>query len=295
MYTRKEAREASRACGAFVHSVASHLTEQWDPEVDLLVVVRAVLHALGEGLGGGERRRLEQLLPDLVPTIAGESRRSLGFEEIVERAANAAGAPEEPVRRVVSAVFAELRQLIPADLDRSIASTLPRDLFIVWNGTGPGDSGAEPSAARKFAWPSVPAELHGEHPVFEHVERSAELPENVTGGAAFVATLCLALIGVSGRDAAVARRALPAPLQELLARCARERDEEATPFTSGEFSEALAAELGVTTEHAARIASAVFHGLALELPAHAARKVAAHLPPVLRGLWPAPSAPPATG
>jgi uncharacterized protein (DUF2267 family) len=287
MEVREEPGEASRTSSAFIRDVERVLRGQrWAPKGDLPMLIRAVLHALMERLGGGERRRLVQLMPQLVPAMPGESPQSLGFEQLVERAASSSGAPQETVRLVIHAVFCGLRQLIPAELDRSIASTLPEDIFVVWNSAN-GDSGQRSPAAALTQLPSIPSELRLQHAAFDHVERNAQLPDGISGGAAFVATVCLTLLGTSGENAAFVRDLLPSPLRDLLFRCAQEREEEPTPFTAAEFSDALGAELGVTAERATQIAGAVFEGLALDLPAETARALAEHLPAAVRTLWPA--------
>ncbi|HVZ31938.1 MAG TPA: DUF2267 domain-containing protein [Polyangiaceae bacterium] len=286
MQLRQDAR-ASRDTSGFLRGVERKLAGQrWAPDSGLPALIRAVLHALADRLGGGERRRLVQLLPELVPTRAGEDALTFGFDELVARAARSSGAPEETVRVVTEAVFAELRQLIPAELDRSIASALPEDIFVVWNSSNREDAlaprTATPAPASPAPTASAAPELQTRHAVLEHVERNAELPEGISGAAAFVATLCLTLLGASGGDATFLRESLPSPLRDLLFRCAQEREEEPTAFTRAEFCEALAAELGVTTERAARIASVVFEGLQQHLPPEIARAVAERLPAPLR-------------
>jgi uncharacterized protein (DUF2267 family) len=131
----------------------------------------------------------------------------------------------------------------------------------------------------------VPAELRASHPVLQRIERSVKLPGLVTGAGAFAATMCLLLLRVRAAEATHLRQALPEALQDLIFRCAQEREEEPTQFKGSEFLEVLASELGAPRADAERIALAVFGCVREVLPLAELKRLSSQLPHDLNELW----------
>lgn len=258
------------------------------PQTDIARTVQAVLEVLLQRIPRGEARRAVGALPGLAALVQSSQPAQperFAFDELIARVVAASGATEDTAHRVVQAVFAELRRQLPRATVRGISSQLPADILDVWATPEHGSSSEEAAGREPAPRTELPDELRVSHPVFDCIEATAELPPNVPGAAAFVATLCLFMMRLPSGRAESLREALPAPLEDLLFRCTQQRTDEATVFDRAEFSDALAAELDVPTEDAARVAASVLRCVAQVVPEAQRTEVSRHLPQDLRALW----------
>jgi len=261
-------------------------TAALSPGTDVERTIQSVLKVLTERLSGGAARQLLKALPGLpaLNTERDEAPAVFGFDEFLERVARDSEATLDTAHIVCQAVFVELRQRLPREAARQVASQLPADIFAVWETDAVGATSDR--AARRAERPfPPPAELRISHPILQRIEREVKLPDDVTGAGAFVVAMCLLLLRIPGNGAARARDALPAPLQDLLFGCTQERLEPVTPFDKSEFLEAIGAELGVSQSHAEQIAQAVFLAVRECLPEREQTQIRAHLPNELQTLW----------
>lgn len=289
MQSASSSRDGSAPARSFSEAVAERLEGQrLAPGTDIARTVGAVLGVLLQRISSGEARRAVGALPGvtLLETSSATGRAAgarFDFDELVQRVAAASETAEDTARGIALAAFAELRAALPPHAVRSIASQLPADILALWTRTD-AERPRDPAARTPAPARPLPDALRVRHPFFDELEARARLPQGVTGAAAFVATMCLLSTHLTSDLATRTRRALPAPLHDLLFRCGQLRVDEVTRFTRAEFLDTLGAALDVSTDAARSIAACVLDAVTALLPETLRAELGAQLPADLRSL-----------
>jgi RND superfamily putative drug exporter len=133
---------------AFLLSVALQ-TEQ--PLSDARRMTEATLGTLAERLSAPQAR---ELAPHLPPSLmraferAPERAETFGFDEFVERVARRTGTSRDGARNDVAAVFATLRETLPATELEYVHAALSRDYEVVFDGHAGHAARGEPAVPR---------------------------------------------------------------------------------------------------------------------------------------------------
>jgi uncharacterized protein (DUF2267 family) len=127
------------------------------PDTDIRRSVTAVLKVLAQRLSGGKAQQLEPALGGLVPLPEcnddvlqdllfrctqerEEEATRFGEVEFLEALGAELGLPSGDAERVSVAVFDAVREVLPQDQLKRIASRLPKPLTALWSGGAPGRS-----------------------------------------------------------------------------------------------------------------------------------------------------------